>query len=68
MEVLLTQQNPLNLLFFIPEFLKQLQHYTEEFRGWPLLKLWIGPLPLVVLYHPDNVEVSVLFPVYSTVI
>lgn len=61
MEVLLTQQNPLNLLFFIPEFLKQLQFYSEEFRRCPLLKLWIGPLPLLILYHPDNVEVSACF-------
>ncbi|NWR56444.1 CP4V2 protein, partial [Bucorvus abyssinicus] len=39
------------------DFLKQLQLYSEEFRSQPLLKLWIGPLPVVILYHPDNVEV-----------
>ncbi|XP_010142523.1 PREDICTED: cytochrome P450 4V2 [Buceros rhinoceros silvestris] len=39
------------------EFLKQLQIYSEVFRSWPLLKLWIGPLPLLVLYHADDVEV-----------
>ncbi|XP_061227452.1 cytochrome P450 4V2 [Neopsephotus bourkii] len=38
-------------------FFKQLQTYVEEFRSLPLLKLWIGPLPLVLLYHPDSVEV-----------
>ncbi|NWX17662.1 CP4V2 protein, partial [Aegotheles bennettii] len=38
-------------------FFKQLQIYVEEFRSWPLFKLWIGPLPVVVLYHPDSVEV-----------
>ncbi|NXW65318.1 CP4V2 protein, partial [Eurystomus gularis] len=37
-------------------FFKQLQFYVEEFRSWPLLKLWVGPLPFVVLYHPDSVE------------
>ncbi|NXN94750.1 CP4V2 protein, partial [Rhinopomastus cyanomelas] len=37
-------------------FFKQLQLYVEEFRSWPLFKLWLGPLPLVVLYHPDSVE------------
>ncbi|KAJ7405124.1 Cytochrome P450 4V2 [Willisornis vidua] len=38
-------------------FFKQLQLYSEEFRSWPLFKLWIGPLPVMILYHPDNVEV-----------
>ncbi|XP_067993026.1 cytochrome P450 4V2 [Melanerpes formicivorus] len=38
-------------------FFKQLQHYSEEFRSWPLLKLWVGPLPFIVLYHPDSVEI-----------
>ncbi|NWT51202.1 CP4V2 protein, partial [Erythrocercus mccallii] len=39
------------------DFFKQLQFYVEEFRSWPLFKLWIGPLPVMVLYHPDSVEV-----------
>ncbi|NXP58540.1 CP4V2 protein, partial [Chloropsis cyanopogon] len=39
------------------DFFKQLQFYTEEFRSWPLFKLWIGPVPVMVLYHPDSVEV-----------
>ncbi|NXW20778.1 CP4V2 protein, partial [Circaetus pectoralis] len=38
-------------------FFKQLQVYAEEFRSWPLLKIWIGPLPVLILYHPDSVEV-----------
>ncbi|NXM47334.1 CP4V2 protein, partial [Gymnorhina tibicen] len=38
-------------------FFKQLQFYVEEFRSWPLFKLWIGPLPVIILYHPDSVEV-----------
>ncbi|NWH77739.1 CP4V2 protein, partial [Piaya cayana] len=38
-------------------FFKQLQFYAEEFRKWPLYKLWIGPVPFVILYHPENVEV-----------
>ncbi|NXF87119.1 CP4V2 protein, partial [Eubucco bourcierii] len=37
-------------------FFKQLQHYSEEFRSLPLFKLWVGPLPFVILYHPDSVE------------
>ncbi|NXP16706.1 CP4V2 protein, partial [Scytalopus superciliaris] len=38
-------------------FFKQLQFYSEEFRNWSLFKLWIGPLPVTILYHPDTVEV-----------
>ncbi|NXI40981.1 CP4V2 protein, partial [Galbula dea] len=38
-------------------FFKQLQCYSEQFRNLPLFKLWIGPLPLMVLYHADSVEV-----------
>ncbi|XP_010220976.1 PREDICTED: cytochrome P450 4V2 [Tinamus guttatus] len=38
-------------------FFKQVQQYSEEFRKLPLLKLWVGPLPLLVLYDPDSVEV-----------
>ncbi|NXS60511.1 CP4V2 protein, partial [Brachypteracias leptosomus] len=38
-------------------FFKQLQYYAEEFRSWPLIKLWVGPLPFMILYHPDTVEV-----------
>ncbi|XP_064005091.1 cytochrome P450 4V2 [Pogoniulus pusillus] len=38
-------------------FFKQLQKHSEEFRSLPLLKLWVGPLPVVILYHPDSVEV-----------
>ncbi|NXU36597.1 CP4V2 protein, partial [Drymodes brunneopygia] len=39
------------------DFFKQLQSYAEGFRSWPLFKLWIGPLPVMVLYDPDCVEV-----------
>ncbi|NXY27453.1 CP4V2 protein, partial [Pomatorhinus ruficollis] len=39
------------------DFFKQLQIYAEEFRSWPLFKLWIGPVPVMILYHPDSVEV-----------
>lgn len=39
------------------DFFQQLMQYTEEFRHQPLIKLWIGPVPLVVLYKAENVEV-----------
>lgn len=27
----------------------------------PMFKIWLGPLPVTVLFHSDTVEVSVLF-------
>ncbi|XP_062068831.1 cytochrome P450 4V2 isoform X1 [Lepus europaeus] len=39
------------------EFFQQLIQYTEEYRHLPLLKLWLGPLPVVALYNAENVEV-----------
>ncbi|XP_054845905.1 cytochrome P450 4V2 [Eublepharis macularius] len=38
-------------------FYKQLLHFSNEFRNIPLMKLWIGPLPFLVLYHAETVEV-----------
>ncbi|KAK2494093.1 hypothetical protein MC885_005001 [Smutsia gigantea] len=40
-----------------PYFFQQLIHYTEEYRRTPLLKLWLGPMPTVILYNAENVEV-----------
>nr|XP_004666458.1 cytochrome P450 4V2 [Jaculus jaculus] len=39
------------------DFFQQLIQYTEEFRHLPLLKLWIGPVPMVTVYNAENVEV-----------
>ncbi|XP_043828921.1 cytochrome P450 4V2 [Dromiciops gliroides] len=38
------------------EFFEQMNYYAEEYRQEPLLKLWVGPMPMVALYHADNVE------------
>ncbi|XP_075866768.1 cytochrome P450 4V2 isoform X2 [Microcebus murinus] len=38
------------------EFFQQLIQYTEEYRHVPLLKLWLGPVPMVALYQAENVE------------
>ncbi|NXM70481.1 CP4V2 protein, partial [Serilophus lunatus] len=49
-----------NALLFEREgegFFKQLRVYAEQFRNWPLYKLWIGPVPVMVLYRPESVEV-----------
>ncbi|XP_023076782.2 cytochrome P450 4V2 isoform X2 [Piliocolobus tephrosceles] len=39
------------------EFFQQIIEYTEEYRHTPLLKLWVGPVPMVALYNAENVEV-----------
>ncbi|NWI96821.1 CP4V2 protein, partial [Pitta sordida] len=49
-----------NALLFEREgegFFKQLQFYAEQYRSYPLYKLWIGPVPVLILYHADSVEV-----------
>ncbi|XP_033071818.1 cytochrome P450 4V2 isoform X2 [Trachypithecus francoisi] len=39
------------------EFFQQIIEYTEKYRHMPLLKLWVGPVPMVALYNAENVEV-----------
>ncbi|XP_059941875.1 cytochrome P450 4V2 isoform X2 [Mesoplodon densirostris] len=39
------------------DFFQQMIQYSEEYRHLPLLKLWLGPVPLVFLYNAENVEV-----------
>ncbi|XP_015280489.1 PREDICTED: cytochrome P450 4V2 [Gekko japonicus] len=38
-------------------FFKQILAYSTEWRNVPLMKIWVGPLPLLVLYHAETVEV-----------
>nr|KAF6427353.1 cytochrome P450 family 4 subfamily V member 2 [Rousettus aegyptiacus] len=38
------------------EFFQQIISYTEEFRHLPIMKLWFGPLPVVVIYNAEVVE------------
>ncbi|KAL8207354.1 UNVERIFIED_CONTAM: hypothetical protein K2H54_055044 [Gekko kuhli] len=38
-------------------FFKQILAYLERLRSAPLVKLWIGPLPFVILYNAEAVEV-----------
>lgn len=33
-----------------------------------MFKLWLGPLPVTVLFHPDSVEVSVLVSFLSVLL
>ncbi|XP_048402526.1 cytochrome P450 4V2-like [Stegostoma tigrinum] len=49
-----------NALLFKPsgeDFFLQLIEFTTKCRDEPLMKLWLGPLPFVVLFHAENVEV-----------
>ncbi|KAM5194428.1 cytochrome P450 4V2-like [Mantella aurantiaca] len=38
------------------DFFQQIIEYTEVFRELPLIKLWIGPMPFLIVYHAETVE------------
>lgn len=42
------------------DFFRQIMEFTKEFSDAPLFKIWIGPLPLLVLFHAETVEVRSL--------
>ncbi|XP_061684889.1 cytochrome P450 4V2 [Syngnathoides biaculeatus] len=46
------------------DFFQQIQGYAEEFCNAPLIKLWLGMLPFVILYHAETVEPIVSNPVH----
>uniref|UniRef100_UPI0037E8F292 cytochrome P450 4V8 n=1 Tax=Semicossyphus pulcher TaxID=241346 RepID=UPI0037E8F292 len=46
------------------DFFRQIQDYTQEFANAPLLKLWVGPVPFVVLFHVETVEPIVSNPIH----
>ncbi|XP_067890516.1 cytochrome P450 4V2-like [Heterodontus francisci] len=49
-----------NALLFKPsgeDFFLQLIEFTTTCRDEPLMKLWLGPLPFIVLFHAEAVEV-----------
>ncbi|XP_075466236.1 cytochrome P450 4V2 [Ascaphus truei] len=43
------------------DFFLQIIQYTEEKRSEPLIKIWVGPVPFLILYHAETVE-----PILST--
>ncbi|KAM5194429.1 cytochrome P450 4V2 [Mantella aurantiaca] len=48
-----------NALQFKPsgrDFFCELVENTEKFRHLPLLKIWVGPVPFLILYHAETVE------------
>ncbi|XP_068445341.1 cytochrome P450 4V8 [Clinocottus analis] len=38
------------------DFFRQIEDLTRDFRDAPLFKLWIGPIPFVILFHAETVE------------
>ncbi|XP_037621087.1 cytochrome P450 4V2 [Sebastes umbrosus] len=38
------------------DFFRQIQDFTREFSDAPLFKLWVGPVPFVVLFRHETVE------------
>lgn len=47
----------IQILFIFVDFFNQIVEYTRTFSHHPLLKIWVGPVPFVVLFHPETVEV-----------
>ncbi|XP_069600465.1 cytochrome P450 4V2-like isoform X1 [Ranitomeya imitator] len=48
-----------NALRFKPnggDFFIGLVEHTEAFRHLPLMKIWVGPVPFLILYHAETVE------------
>ncbi|XP_057698863.1 cytochrome P450 4V2-like [Corythoichthys intestinalis] len=56
--------NALELKTDAIEFFKQIQGYTDVFRDAPLVKLWLGTVPFVILYHAETVEPIVSNPAH----
>lgn len=40
------------------DFFNQVIENTNEFRNLPLTKVWLGPVPVVVLFHAETIEVN----------
>ncbi|KAM6972440.1 cytochrome P450 4V8 [Aplochiton taeniatus] len=46
------------------DFFSQLVGYTDELRNTPLVKMWMGPIPFIILYHPETIEAVLNNPVH----
>uniref|UniRef100_A0A8C7FN62 Cytochrome P450 4V2 n=1 Tax=Oncorhynchus kisutch TaxID=8019 RepID=A0A8C7FN62_ONCKI len=51
-------------LSLVSDFFRQVIGYTEQFRDSPLLKIWIGPVPFLVLFHAETIETVLNNPVH----
>ncbi|XP_048825781.1 cytochrome P450 4V2-like [Brienomyrus brachyistius] len=48
--------NALNFKSNAADFFSQVIEGTDKFRHLPLLKIWVGPMPFIALYHAETVE------------
>ncbi|XP_014865901.1 PREDICTED: cytochrome P450 4V2 [Poecilia mexicana] len=48
------------------DFFSQIVGFTQDFKDAPLFKIWVGPIPFVVLFHAENVEKILGNPVHLT--
>ncbi|XP_056136776.1 cytochrome P450 4V2 [Lampris incognitus] len=46
------------------DFFCQIIEFTTEFWSAPLLKLWVGPMPFLILFHAETVETVLNNPVH----
>ncbi|XP_077460613.1 cytochrome P450 4V8 [Stigmatopora argus] len=56
--------NALDLKTDAVEFFQQILGYTNEFRQAPLIKMWLGTVPFVILFHAETVEPIVSNPAH----
>ncbi|XP_070683845.1 cytochrome P450 4V8 [Pempheris klunzingeri] len=46
------------------DFFRQIEEYTQQFADAPLLKIWVGTIPFVVLFHAETVETILTNPIH----
>lgn len=42
------------------DFFNQIIEGTNENRHRPLVKVWVGPIPFLVLFHAETIEVCII--------
>lgn len=47
-------------VIFLLDFFNQIIEGTNENRHLPLAKVWVGPVPFLILYHAENIEVPII--------
>ncbi|KAM9770202.1 cytochrome P450 4V8 [Menidia menidia] len=46
------------------DFFRQIVEFTEAFKDAPLFKIWIGPVPFLILFHSETVEKILSNPIH----